>query len=98
MEENDNVYKFGVVDNTKTGDEDLPPMRDYVIVDIDNEPWFASGYMLFTSFAVAIVDADHIPVLCIPINRVKGSQLFDDWEDQSADDADPPDTGLHLVP
>lgn len=74
----DNVFPFK---GGKDQDGTEIPVHDYVIIDVEDEEWDATGFMIFTSHHVAVMrDSTQgaVPVLVLPINRVKAATIADD--------------------
>lgn len=76
--DNDNVFPFGSIQGgkEKTADEDGIPENDYTIVDIENQAFDVSGFMIFTPHHLAIMqnldgDKGAVPAFLIPLERVK---------------------------
>jgi hypothetical protein len=84
MDDNENnVFRLGSIDGGKAVDKEQIPENDYVIVDIDDQEFYASGFMIFTPHHVAIMqdqgdDKGAIPVLVLPLLRVKSAELAED--------------------
>lgn len=82
-DDNDNVFRLGTVKGGKDNDEPNIPVNAYVVTDIDDNEFFGTGFMIFTSQHVAIMRDDGngaIPVLVVPIARVKAAEIFEDEE------------------
>jgi len=80
-DEESNIFKFGAIDGDKPDDSEFP-QNEYVILDIDDEEWVSTGFLVFTSHHVAIMQSikgkdGAIPTLVLPINRVKAAGLSD---------------------
>lgn len=95
-DDNGNVFQFGSVQGGKGTPEKESesgiPVNDYVVVDVDDESWYATGFLIFTPHHLAIMfdsgnGAGAIPVLVLPINRVKAAELY---EDDTAEDEELP--------
>lgn len=72
----DNIIKFGSLPGGKSEstDKDKFPSHPYVIEDVDGDDHFATGYLIFTSHHVCIMEeGDNGPVtaLMVPLDRVK---------------------------
>lgn len=87
----DNVYRFGAVQGGKAADDkDGFPSNDYVIIDIDEKEYFATGFLIFTPSHLCIMDErggkGPVPVFVMPIARVKWSEILeeDDETEQPA--------------
>lgn len=79
----DNIIRFGSVQGGKTDDEKFPN-HQYEIIDIDDNEFYAEGYLIFTSHHVCVMeDSDNGPVaaLMIPLHRVKVVEIADVGED-----------------
>jgi hypothetical protein len=80
--DNDNIVKFGSVTGGKeTKEEKGIEEFDYVIIDIDNEEWYETGFLIFTTHHVAIMhDAGPgaVPALIVPLDRVRAARLVDE--------------------
>ncbi len=82
--DDDNVFKFGSVKGGKDVDDGIPT-NDYVVVDVDNNEWQAHGFLIFTPHHLAIMRDDGkgaIPVLVMPIGRVKAAGLDEEISDE----------------
>lgn len=81
-DDNDNVFRLGSVKGGKdTTAEETIPVNDYVIMDLDGTEFFGTGFMIFTSHHIAIMKDNGngaIPVLVVPIARVKAAELYED--------------------
>lgn len=84
---NDNVLPFGAprakTSEAETGDKF--PENNYVITDIDNEDFFARGFLIFTPHHCAIMNdlgSGAVPILVVPLNRVKIAEMVTDEEDE----------------
>lgn len=82
-DDDNNVFRFGAVQGGKAAKEEEEkriPENDYVVVDIDDQEWFASGFLIFTPHHLAIMrdtGEGAVPVLVLPILRVKASELVE---------------------
>lgn len=78
---NDNI--ISLVPTTKDGDDDSFPTNAYVITDVEGTDFYAEGFAIFTSHHIAIMrDSGNgpIPVLVLPLLRVKAAELMEDEE------------------
>lgn len=86
MDDDDNIVNFNQVQGGKAADADGIPENDYVIVDVEGNEFYATGFMIFTPHHLAIM-ADTgkgaIPVLVMPLARVKFAEIYD--EDSQAE-------------
>lgn len=89
MSDNDNIVPFGAIKGGK-GDgpdetvDDGIPINDYIITDIDNQEFAATGFLIFTSHHLAIMRDNGkgaIPIMVFPIDRVKVAELYEDFTD-----------------
>lgn len=87
---NDNVLPFGAPKPNKTGDNvetgEKFPENNYVITDIDDEDFFARGFLIFTPHHCAIMNdlgSGAVPVLVVPLIRVKVAEMVTEEEDQA---------------
>lgn len=83
MDDDNNVFKFGAVKGGKDTTEEKTeiPVNDYVILDIDDHEFYATGFLIFTPHHLAIMrdnGAGAIPVMVMPIGRVKAAEIFDE--------------------
>lgn len=88
----DNVLQFGVP-RTKTETQaaaaetgDKFPDNNYVVVDIDNEEFYGRGFLIFTPHHCAIMadlGAGAVPVLVVPLFRVKSAEMVSEQEDEA---------------
>lgn len=83
----DNVLPFGKrqapSQSTSTETGDGFPENNYVVVDIDNEEYFGSGFLIFTPHHCAIMKdfgKGAVPILVVPLIRVKSAEMVDDDE------------------
>lgn len=91
MDETEDKNVFRILDGGKersvtaiTPDEDVIPQNPYVITDIDNDEYVAEGFLLFTSQHMAVMRDNGkgaLPVLVIPLGRVKSAELVEDDDD-----------------
>jgi hypothetical protein len=85
MEDDNNVFRpFQTVKGGK-GEENSLPINDYVIVDIDNNEFYGTGFLIFTPYHLAIMrdrGGGAVPVICVPINRVKVAELDEEIHDE----------------
>lgn len=84
MNDDGNILHFGSVKGGKEDKENKIPTNNYVVLDADNEQFFGSGFMIFTSHHLAIMRDEGdgaVPVLVLPISRVKAAELVEDDED-----------------
>lgn len=82
-QENKNIFSIVKGGATEEQDDNLP-VNSYVIVDVDNEEYFGSGFLVFTSQHVAVMqetDKGAIPTLVVPLHRVKVTELIVEDED-----------------
>ena len=82
---NDNVLPFGkrIESTTSTETGDGFPENNYVVVDIDNEEFFGTGFLIFTPHHCAIMKdfgKGAVPTLVVPLHRVKSAEMVDDEE------------------
>ena len=85
MDNEDNVFKFPVV---QVGPEETDvntkfPVNDYMIVTVDNDEYYATGFLIFTPHHIAIMKqtpAGAIPALLLPLSSVKSAELYEDSE------------------
>lgn len=88
-DDDDNVVTFGAIQGGKKDadkNEGIPE-NDYIIVDMDDNEFPATGFLLFTSHHIAIMQdrgSGPVPVLVLPLVRVKAS-----WIDDEVDDSNP---------
>lgn len=78
----DNVLSF-VKGGKPEADAGLPDNR-YIIEDIEGEEYAVEGFLIFTSQHVAVMRDEGtgaIPVLVLPLNRLKVAELYDEDED-----------------
>jgi hypothetical protein len=85
MDDDENVIQFGKAreereaNEVPAGKDNNPfPVDDYVVVDIDNQEWYGTGFLVFTPDHVAIMKSGEkmaIPSLVMPIGRVKAAFL-----------------------
>jgi len=83
----DNIFRFGTVKGGKSDDDDGIPINDYVIEDTDNVKWFETGFLVFTPQHVAVMRDEGqgaIPVLVIPLSRVKAAGLSEEIEEEES--------------
>lgn len=77
-----NVFKFGAVKGGKVEeDKNEIPVNDYVIVDVDHQEFYATGFLVFTPHHLAIMrdfGVGAIPVLVMPIGRVAAAEIYED--------------------
>lgn len=87
---NDNVLPFGApkakpnTEAAETGDKF--PVNNYVVVDIDDEEFEGRGFLIFTPHHCAIMadlGAGAVPVLVVPLIRVKSAEMVTEQEDQA---------------
>ena len=85
-EEPTNIFKFGAVKGGKEVEEDNSiPENDYIVIDIEDNELESSGFLIFTPHHLAIMRDNGkgaVPVLCLPIGRVKAAVLASDLDDQ----------------
>lgn len=88
--DNSNVLQFGVprtkaeTEETETGDKF--PVNNYVVVDIDDEEFYGRGFLIFTPHHCAIMadlGAGAVPVLVVPLIRVKTAEMVTEQEDEA---------------
>lgn len=88
---NDNIFQLGSVKGGKDNDGDAGiPVNDYVIMDIDGTEFFGTGFLIFTSQHIAIMKDNGngaVPVLVVPIGRVKAAELYEDLDDDETENA-----------
>lgn len=85
--DDDNIFRLGAIPGGKGDKDDSIPENDYIVVDIDDEQYAATGFLVFTPHHLAIMrDAKKgvVPVLVLPIARVKSAEIFE--EDEEEDD------------
>ena len=62
---------------------------DYAILDIDDQEWQATGFLIFTSQHVCVMSEDEngaaMPVFLIPLNRVKVVELMEFIDDDDGE-------------
>lgn len=81
---NDNVLQFGqprAKTPTETGDSF--PENNYVVVDIEGEEFYGSGFLIFTPHHCAIMKdfgQGAVPILVVPLVRVKLAEMVADEE------------------
>lgn len=83
---NDNVFRLGAVQGGK--DTDSIPEDNYVVTDIDGMEFYATGFMIFTPHHLAIMKDEGrgaIPVLVVPIGRVRAAELSEEVDDDEAE-------------
>lgn len=59
---------------------DTVPQNDYIIVDVQDNEYFAKGFLLFTPQHVAIMretENGPIPALVVPLGRVAFAELLE---------------------
>jgi len=81
--DDDNIFQFGAIAGGKD-DEPKFPSNDYVIIDIEDHEWYATGFLLFTPHHLAIMKTTSfggIPSLVLPIGRVKAAELAEDGQE-----------------
>jgi hypothetical protein len=70
-------------------DQAAPPINNYIIVDVDGDEFCETGFLAFTREHFAIF-ADKgkglIPVLSVPIGRVKAAFIDYEVHDDEVDD------------
>lgn len=82
-----NVFTLGSVvkgGKTENAEPDFP-INDYVVVDIDDDYWYATGFLVFTPHHITIMKPDPlgaVPDLVIPISRVKAAQIVPDDDEE----------------
>lgn len=79
----DNIIKFGDIQGGKQANEDEFPKNYYVIIDIDDQEYYAEGYLLFTSQHVCIMKTTNkgpVAALMLPLHRVKVSETLTEEE------------------
>lgn len=83
--DNDNVLPFGKRQasnqsiSTETGDGF--PENNYVVVDIENEEFYGTGFLIFTPHHCAIMKdfgKGAVPTLIVPLHRVKVAEMVDE--------------------
>lgn len=82
----DNVLPFGKrqansnnMSTTETGDGF--PENNYVVVDIDNEEFYGTGFLIFTPHHCAIMKdfgKGAVPTLIVPLMRVKVAEMVEE--------------------
>lgn len=84
----DNVFEFGATNNDKTPtEEDRLPAHNYTIITEDDLEFDATGFLIFTTHHLAIMqDAGNgkgaIPVLVFPFHRIKFAGLTELLSDE----------------
>lgn len=90
--DDDNIIQFGkpTVDPSKVIPEVSPfPTNEYVVRDIDDEIFYASGFLIFTDTHVGVMTPTPqgaIPAFLIPISRLKYAELDDADDDDDESD------------
>jgi hypothetical protein len=91
--DNDNVLPFGrqaqatSKGNISTETGDGFPENNYVVIDLDDEEFYGSGFLIFTPHHCAIMKdfgKGAVPTLVVPLHRVKVAEMVD----ESAEDVD----------
>lgn len=84
----DNVFQFGAVPGGKGDDEDKSiPINDYVVIDVDGNEFYATGFMIFTPHHCAIMrdsGKGAIPLLVVPLNRVAAAEVYEETDEESS--------------
>lgn len=79
----DNILPFGQVKGGKADEDDIP-VNDYVVCDINGREFYHSGFLLFTSQHVAIMQdrgGHTVPAFMIPLSMVAFTEVMDDEDD-----------------
>lgn len=83
--DNDNVLPFGkpqARDNsTSTETGDGFPENNYVVIDLDDEEFYGTGFLIFTPHHCAIMKdfgKGAVPILVVPLHRVKIAEMVSD--------------------
>jgi hypothetical protein len=79
------VINFNGGQTQTDGDEYVT--NDYVITDIHNVEFFATGFLIFTSQHVAIMresDKGALPIFLMPLDKVHSVELIEDDDDTAA--------------
>lgn len=75
----DNVFEF--VKGGKDAAADKLPENSYVITTMDNEEFYGTGFVIFTTHHVAVMqeigEKGAVPVLVIPLVNVKACEMVD---------------------
>ena len=83
MKDDGNIIDFAAARAGKKDAESIPE-NNYIITDIDNEEFFGTGFLIFTPHHCAIMKdfgKGAVPVLVIPLIRVKASEIVEDDEE-----------------
>jgi hypothetical protein len=85
LSDDENVFRFGEIKGGKTEAKDEGiPVDNYRIIDIDNEEWTATGFLVFTPHHLAVMRDDGkgaIPIIVLPLHRVKAGGLVSDEDE-----------------
>jgi hypothetical protein len=85
MDDDNNIIQFGSIQGGKeTKDEDDFPANPYVLEDIDGNEWGASGYLIFTTHHVCIMEntpKGPVPGVMLPLSRLKVAELATEDEE-----------------
>lgn len=82
-QETNNIFRIVQGGATEEPSSDDLPVNHYVITDIENDEFFGTGFLVFTSQHVAVMKETPkgaIPALVVPLNRVKSAELIEDDE------------------
>ncbi len=86
MSDDNKVFRLGSVKGGKNDGEDHSiPVNNYVITDIDDDDFFGTGFVIFTAHHLAVMQdssAGAVPVLVMPINRVKICEIIENSADE----------------
>lgn len=80
--DDDNIFSIHQGGKAANEEETLP-QNDYYITDVDDEDYFGTGFCIFTTHHVAIMKdtgKGAIPVVVIPLLRIKSVELVEDDE------------------
>lgn len=77
--------EFEAPRQTEAQAENEIPQNDYIVVDFDDNQHFATGFLLFTSQHVAVMQGQEagnaIPALVLPLSHVKFASLYNPADD-----------------
>lgn len=75
-----------VAETTQSAEVRKPafPMNDYIVTDVNNREWYATGFLVWTDTHVGVMkstDMGAIPALLLHNNVVIAVELYEDDED-----------------
>ena len=79
MSDDNNIFRL--INSNEPIVDDAPLINTYEITDVDDVTHVAEGFLLFTSQHVAVMQETSkgaLPLLVIPLNRVKFAEMVDD--------------------